>query len=324
MNKKERVIAAIHGHGVDAVPSSFSLHFPTEEAAGDAAVKAHLRFFKETDTDILKVMNENLVPYVGEFETAAQYARALPRFKADAAFIVRQIDMTKRILDACEPTAFTVGTMHGVMISSAHPMLNMRGGMSYEERRQFQLQLFHQDPTAMLDVCRRIANALCMLAEQYIHAGLDGIYYAALGGETCYFSDEEYDRWIKPLERQVLECIQQNGGYVFLHICKKGLNMKRFVSYSDCADVINWGIYEAPMSLEAGTELFKGKTVLGGLKTHDGILDHGSDEEIRSRVKEIIAAHGPRRFILGADCTLPTNLDTHRIRTAVEAARSFV
>ena len=323
MNKRERVIAAILGQETDAVPSSFSLHFPAEEAAGDAAVRAHLRFFEETDTDILKIMNENTVPYAGEFDTAEQYARMLPRFSAGADFITRQTDMTKRIIDACDPDAFTVGTMHGVMISSAHPMLTMRGGMSYEERRAFQLRLFHENPTAMLDVCRRIADALCILAEQYIKAGLDGVYYAALGGETCYFSDQEYAEWIMPLERQVLEHIRQCGGYVILHICKKGLNMQRFVPYSDCADVVNWGIYEAPMSLEEGTRLFKGKAVLGGLKTHDGVLDHGSEEEIRQCVQKIISTHGRGRFILGADCTLPTTMDTKRIRTAVEAARSF-
>ena len=65
MTKRERVIAAIEGKKVDAIPSSFSLHFPKNQAVGDEAVAAHLKFFKETDTDIVKVMNEHLVPYYG-------------------------------------------------------------------------------------------------------------------------------------------------------------------------------------------------------------------------------------------------------------------
>ena len=62
MTKRERVIAAIEGKKVDAIPSSFSLHFPKNQAVGDEAVAAHLKFFKETDTDIVKVMNEHLDP----------------------------------------------------------------------------------------------------------------------------------------------------------------------------------------------------------------------------------------------------------------------
>ena len=66
MKKRDRVFAAIRGEEVDHVPCGFSLHFPHDCAFGDASVEAHLRFFKETDTDIIKIMNENLVPDVGE------------------------------------------------------------------------------------------------------------------------------------------------------------------------------------------------------------------------------------------------------------------
>lgn len=66
MKKRDRVFAAIRGEEVDHVPCGFSLHFPHDRAFGDASVEAHLRFFKETDTDIIKIMNENLVPDVGQ------------------------------------------------------------------------------------------------------------------------------------------------------------------------------------------------------------------------------------------------------------------
>ena len=73
MTKKERVIAAIEGREPDKIPSGFSLHFPMEVAFGDAAVDAHIRFFEESDTDILKIMNENQVPYMGEIHHGSDY-----------------------------------------------------------------------------------------------------------------------------------------------------------------------------------------------------------------------------------------------------------
>ena len=58
MTKKERVIAAIKGQPVDRIPSGFWLHFPESCFYGDAAVQAHLKFFRETETDIQKIAQE--------------------------------------------------------------------------------------------------------------------------------------------------------------------------------------------------------------------------------------------------------------------------
>lgn len=40
----------------------FSLHFPRTAKTVEEDLKFHLDFFRETDTDIIKIMNENLVP----------------------------------------------------------------------------------------------------------------------------------------------------------------------------------------------------------------------------------------------------------------------
>ena len=54
MTKKERVIAAIKGQPVDRIPSGFWLHFPESCFYGDAAVQAHLKFFRETESTVYK------------------------------------------------------------------------------------------------------------------------------------------------------------------------------------------------------------------------------------------------------------------------------
>jgi len=56
MTKRERVIAAIQGKEVDHVPVGFSLHFPADAAKGEKGVQSHLEFFRQTDTDIIKIM----------------------------------------------------------------------------------------------------------------------------------------------------------------------------------------------------------------------------------------------------------------------------
>ena len=57
----------------------------------------------------------------------------------------------------------------------------------------------------------------------------------------------------------------------------------------------------------------------GGLDNH-GVLVEGSLEAIRQETLKIIEAMGKRGFMLGADCTVPGEIDWARLRAAVEAA----
>ena len=320
MTKKERVLAAVRGEEPDAIPSCFSLHFPKACNSGEAGVKAHLDFFRETDTDILKIMNENLVPNYGPMNHADQYESLLPAFGTHDPWMQEQLDFTRRILDRCEPGAFTLGTLHGITASALHPLEKM--GFSYEEARTLQVSLLRENPKKMLSAFQRIADGMCELARGYIEAGVDAVYYAALGGERCYFTDEEFAEWIEPFDKQIMAAVREAGGYCFLHICKSGLNMERYRDYHSACDVVNWGIYEAPMSLEEGRRLFPGKTVMGGLPNRHGVLVDGDANAVRAAVRDVIAAWGRRGLIIGADCTLATEQDLSLVRAAVEAARA--
>ena len=320
MTKKERVLAAIRGEEPDAIPSCFSLHFPEECNSGEAGVRAHLDFFRDTDTDILKIMNENLVPNYGRMDTADQYEALLPAFGVRDAWMQRQLDFTKRILDGCDPQAFTLGTLHGITASSIHPIEKM--GLNYHEARTMQAALLRENPKKMLSAFQRITDGMCELARGYIEAGLDAVYYAALGGERCYFTDEEFAEWIEPFDKQIMAAVREAGGYCFLHICKSGLNMERYRNYSSACDVVNWGVHEAPMPLEDGRRMFPGKTVMGGLPNRHGVLVDGDANAVREAVENVIAAWGRRGLIIGADCTLATEQDLALVRAAVEAARA--
>ena len=99
--------------------------------------------------------------------------------------------------------------------------------------------------------------------------------------------------------------------------------MSRYEGYKDHADAVNWGVYEAPFSLEAGRKLFSGCSVMGGLPNRSGVLADGSDEEIGKAVHSILDSFGTDNFILGADCTLSTDQDLSKVRAAVRALENY-
>lgn len=63
MDKRTRVLHAMDQEPVDHVPVGMWFHFAGEEARGDACVAAHLRYYRETDLDFLKVMSDGYFPY---------------------------------------------------------------------------------------------------------------------------------------------------------------------------------------------------------------------------------------------------------------------
>ncbi len=319
MTKKERVWRAIRGEDVDHVPVGFSLHFEKDRAAGEAGVKSHLEFFQETDTDIIKIMNENLVPAAGEIKVPEDWNK-IPVHSLKDDFMQRQIEMVEKIMEKADPEAFAIGTLHGVCASSIHPIEARYG---YEKTRELLCAHIRENKTPLIEAFKRITDGMCQLAVKYKELGLEGIYYAALGGEIRYFTDEEFKEYIEPFDKQILRASKEAGGVNFLHMCKDDLNMKRYESYNDLADVVNWGVYETDFSLEEGQRMFPGTTVMGGLANRSGVLVDGTLDELRSAVRELIHSYGKKGFILGADCTLPTEIPYARIKAVVEAARDI-
>lgn len=319
MNKRERVIHAIKGENVDHVPCGFSLHFPKEVAFGEEAVKAHLEFFQETDTDIIKIMNENLVPDVGEIRVPDDWNK-IPTYSMNDTFMQNQVELVKRILDKADPDAFSLGTLHGICASAIHPIEARYG---YDHVRELFCTHLREKKEPVIEAFKRITDGMCQLAVKYKELGLDGIYYAALGGEKHYFTDEEFEEAISVFDKQILAASKEAGSINFLHMCKDDLNMNRYADYNDLADVVNWGVYETNFSLEEGRKLFPGKTIMGGLANRSGVMVDGTVEELQNEVKNVITSFGKKKFILGADCTLPTEISYSRIKAVVDAAREI-
>ncbi|MFA6688211.1 MAG: uroporphyrinogen decarboxylase family protein [Sphaerochaetaceae bacterium] len=318
MNKRERVMAVLEGRKPDGIPSSFSLHFPTHANHGQEGIKAHLDFFSETDVDIIKIMNENLTPSVSGISRPEDWKR-IPSFSRNSPFIVAQADFVKRIRDSYEEDAPCLCTIHGICASTVHPMRPQYQDLY--EIRNIQLAHYRKDPTVYLDATKRIAEAQCYMVEKVIEAGADGIYFAALGGEKHLYSDEEFATVVKPYDLQIMKTCKDMGKIVVLHMCKKNLDMLRFKDYAPYCDIVNWGIYENDISLEQGMEIFPNKTIMGGLANRSGVLVEGSEQALVEAVHHLTKKMEGKKFILGADCTLPTDISPDRIRTAVMAAR---
>lgn len=314
MNKKERVLATLQHKAPDHTPAGFWLHFPPETHPSEIAIQTHLDFFKDTDVDLCKIMNENLLRGTAPITTPQEYKKL--HFSPDWKRACNaQVELIKHIVDKLDGSAAVQATIHGVVVSTHHASL--RSGF-YVDNIDFFRSCIEHAPGALFSAMQAVSEQLCELARRCVEAGADGIYYAALGGEKDLFTAEQYRSHILPMEKAVFEAA--GAGCNTLHICKSKLDIARFAPLP--AEIVNWAIHENNPSLEEGFAIFPDKVILGGLDDRAGVLVDGSTEEIIREVKRLRALAGNRPFILGADCTLPTEISLSRIKAAVDACKA--
>ena len=81
-----------------------------------------------------------------------------------------------------------------------------------------------------------------------------------------------------------------------------------------------WAVGPEGITLKEGCEIFKGRTVLGGFENgKTGLLYTGSKDDIRAEAKKLVAEAGEQGLVLGADCTIPSDIAVERIQWVREA-----
>lgn len=160
-----------------------------------------------------------------------------------------------------------------------------------------------------------VAESLTAFCLACVEAGAAGIYFSAQGGERTRLTDDQFLTYVKPHEVAVLRDIQDTGEFHLLHICGNNIRLEAYADYPSHA--VNWAVTPGNLTLKQGRDLF-GRAVVGGLDNR-GVIVRGPKAAIQDEVRRIIADFGDRGLIIGADCTLPTDIAIDHIRAAVEA-----
>jgi uroporphyrinogen decarboxylase len=316
MDKKTRVLNAMDGKEVDHVPVGFWFHFSGEEAKGETCVQAHLKYYRAVDGDFIKVMCDGYFPYPLErkIEKASDWYTIKPLGK-DHPFIQEQVWRAKRIKEEVKDECC-------VFYNVFAPFSSIRFGAGDD----LVMKHLREDPEAVKHALDVIAQDNAALAELVItEAKNDGVYYCVQGGELDRMPHQLYRSAITPSDLYVLEQANKFSKYNILHLCGWAGTKNRLELWKDYpAKVMNWAVFVEEMSLEQGREYFGGKTVLGGFQNlRPGVIFYGTEQEVRAFTRNIIFKFGKRGLIIGADCTIPNEVDYNRFKWVLSESRSI-
>lgn len=316
MNKNELMKFLETGSNSGEVPCGFWMHFNEDEQHGVKAIDAHLRYYNLTGVPLVKVMNECYLQF-GKTIKKAEDWRDIQAEAINEIIYQEYLEEIRQLRARMGSDCLILATIHGILVSACHATDGLGVFTNPDNTVTRHLK---EDPESVVEGLKQIAQILKKLALACMEAGADGIYYALLGAEEHRFTQEFFEKYVKPVEIELLQDIKKEG-VVVLHICKDFPRLPMLKDYP--AHVVNWAVNSGAYSLSEGADLFSDKIIMGGFDNRSGTLLTGSKVEILQEMKKIAEEVGRERLILGADCTLPGSVGLDQIKKAVAACKEI-
>jgi uroporphyrinogen decarboxylase len=311
MNKRDDLLRLLDPSLLqEYIPAAFFLHFDPIFHQGQAAVDKHLEYFCDTDMDFVKIQYERTFPHLAEIQRPEDW-RKMPLYQKD--FYEPQLQVVEGLVKAAKNEALVIITLYSPFMCAGH-----------SASLEMLTRHIHADPQAVQQGMEIITASLMVFVQACIELGVDGFYHSTQGGESGRFSDFAlFDACVKPYDLALMEEINRRCSFNILHICDYN------GGYDDLTPILDYPghVVSCPLllgdqrlELQDVARLFN-RPVMGGLDRH-GVLVSGGSAAIQEAVQQVLQS-APDRFILGADCTVPSNINWDHLRLAIDTAHAF-
>ena len=329
--KKQLVLAAFNNEPVDRVPVGFWYHFLADpkhtQGLGHPEVVAEniaglKKFYHDFKPDFAKIMSDGFFSYpnkVLQEIKSVKDAQGIQPIGENAPWIEEQVNLVKAATSALGDEILLV---YNVFAAPRYLEFLQSSGDAHGDF----VRLLNEDKAALKHILEVMSEDLASLARRVIRDGkADGIYLSVQNIPKSEVTREVYDEIIAPAEKKILAAANEVSKNNILHICGYEGNRNDLTWYRDYdAKVINYAATVEGIKLSEGKKIFGGKAVVGGFdNTKDGVLYKGSKEEIESSTEEIIRDAGQIGLIIGADCTVPADIDLQRLNWVRDKAATL-
>lgn len=333
MTKRERFEKFLANEPVDRVPVAFFHHFTTEqewltgltdEAAFEKNIEGHRTARAKFDPDVIKIMNDTLMimPVDTSFVKTAADLRKIQPPMPGSAFFEKSKELTKRVVAIYE------GSDAPIYITAFSPCIILRNSISGMDigtavAHSKLYSFLEEDPASVMAALDIIADSVIALNKMLLtECGAEAVYLS-VNNQAHYVPDEFYTKYIAPSDKKVLAAANELSKFNMLHICGyhgKANNLELFKDYD--VPVFNWAVHAEGVGLAEGKKLFGGKPVCGGFAQAETIYT-GTREEVTAEVAKYLDEVGQVGVMLGADCTVPTDIDDERLEWVRQAAIQY-
>ena len=310
MNKRDTMLSLIDDTASpEYIPAAFFLHFDNAYYQGQAAIDKHLDFFRSTGMDFVKIQYEQPFPSSTPIRKPEDWAHA-PLCSEE--FFEAPIHVVEGLVKAAKSDALVIMTLYSPFMWAAH--LAEDGTLTNH---------LQENPEAVKKGLEIMTENVLTLVRAGKRAGVDGFYASSQGGEAFRFQDPNiFQKYIKPTDLVVWDEMS-SCSFNILHICdyEGGYDdLTPFLDYPGHVLNSSLKIGDRTLTPKDASQLF-GRPFMGGME-RKGVLATGDSEAIRQAAIDVLE-QTPERFILAADCTVPSDTPWENLRTAIETAHQY-
>jgi uroporphyrinogen decarboxylase len=311
VNKRDVVLGLLEpSKPLPYVPAAFFLHFDPSCHFGRAAVAKHLEFFRTTGMDFVKIQYERAFPPLPGIQSPEDWA-GMPLYGEE--FFQPQLEAVEGIVKAVKHDAVVVVTLYSPFMCAGHAV-----------GKENVLRHVREHPDPVVKGMETITESLLTFVRACTRLGVDGFYHSTQGGERHRLADRVlFDELVRPYDLAVMTEAERSCVFNILHVCDYAGgydDLARFLDYPGHVVSCPLQVGGRSLSLAEATRLFN-RPVMGGLDRL-GVIATGSATQIRTEV-EAVLRQAPERFILGADCTVPSETPWENLRSAIETAHAW-
>jgi len=307
--KREKVLEVLDQSKPNKyVPAAFFMHF--EEKLGQGAVDSHIKFFRATNMDFVKIQYEQMLSPIEGIDKPEDWSK-IPVYREED--FEPQLAVIEALAKELRAEALVVPTVY-----PPTAFASMTVGMKYMEHAK-------QDPDAVAGGFANLTESIVNFMRAALRRGADGFYVSTQGGEAKSFGDGPvFEKLIAANDRVIMQECADRALISILHICdywSSYTQIKKFVPYrGSVINPPNTLADGSPVKLKDVQAMFS-RPVMGGLDRL-GVIAKGTIDEIKPEIDRVMR-DASQNFILGADCTVDGKTSWETLRAAIDYAHDW-
>ena len=310
--KRELILSLINeDKPQEYYPAGFFIHFGKRYQTGEAAIQKHLEYFRYTDMDFMKIQYEKVFPKIPGILKPSDWS-GMPLYGKE--FYEEPLAVIKGIVKEAKKEAPVIATFYSPFACAGHTTSDEMITRHLEE-----------DPELTRKGLEIITDSLLIYVKECIKLGVDGFLQSTQGGEGGRFTEASlFTNYVKPFDLVAGREMEAGCSTNILHICDHSGNYDDYSAFVDYpGHIINSSLNLTNDQTISSREMYQlfNRPFMGGMQKR-GIMASGTPDEISSEVSRVLS-QAPEKFVLGASCTLPGDIDLANIKTAIDTAHRY-
>jgi uroporphyrinogen decarboxylase len=327
--KAGRVALALQGGKPDRVPVSAWWHDYAREWSAQALAEATLEAYRRYDWDFVKV-NPRFSYYAEDWGTRfrfsgrpdvrPEFVEAAVKGPADLRRI-GPLDVTKGAygeqLEALRLIARELRNEAPFVQTVFSPLAVM--SFLTDSPTAVVQQLMREHSHELMTALNVIAETLAAYSRASLEAGASGIFFATVvWGSADNISPDDYDRFARPFDLQVLQAVR-DAGFNVLHVCGGNNHLSRLIDYP--VTVFHWDEHAPGNPSLAEARKLTSAALMGGV-SHGGSMATGTPDDVTKEARAAIEQTGGEGFLLAPGCSIDPGVPEANRRALAEAVRA--